>query len=86
MGESLFSLHVPSGFGGRAGSEVSTDCIFYWSVLAAATFLGGRSGVGGVGARARHKLGLLLGSVAVADLSGSGSGPEELEQELEQEP
>ena len=38
---SLFSLCVPSGFGGRAGSEVSTGQVFRQGVLVAITFFEG---------------------------------------------
>lgn len=39
---SICSLHVPSGFGVRAGSEVSRGHVFFWGVLAAAALVGGR--------------------------------------------
>ena len=51
MGVSLYSLHVPSRFGGRAGSDVSRSHIFPQGVLAAITLVGG--GAGDEGARAR---------------------------------
>ena len=41
MAVSLCSLHVPSGFGGRAGSKVSTGQIFAYGVLAVITLVGG---------------------------------------------
>ena len=65
---SLCSVHVPGGFGGRAGPEVSGDCIFSQGVLAATTVVGGRAGVEGETARARCQPGLLLGSIPVATL------------------
>ena len=40
VGASLDSLHVPSGFGGRAGSDMSTSHIFPQGVLAASTLVG----------------------------------------------
>ena len=43
--ESLSNLCVPSGFGGRAGSEVSTGRAFPRDVLAATALAGGRAGV-----------------------------------------
>ena len=45
-GAPLCSLHVSRGFGGRNGSGLSTGCTFPWGLLAAATLVGGRSGVG----------------------------------------
>lgn len=33
---------MPSGFGVRAGSEVSRGHVFFWGVLAAAALVGGR--------------------------------------------
>lgn len=53
---SLCSEHVPGGFDGRAGPEVSGDCIFSQGVLAATTVVGGRAGVGGATARASPRL------------------------------
>lgn len=40
MEVSLCSVHVPGGFGGRAGPEVSSDCVFSQGVLAATTVVG----------------------------------------------
>ena len=40
-------MHVPGGFGGRAGPEVSGDCVFSQGVLAATVVVGGRAGVEG---------------------------------------
>ena len=68
MEVSLCSVHVPGGFGGRAGPEVSGDCVFSQGVLAANAAVGGRAGVGGATARARCQPGLLLGSIPVATL------------------
>ena len=74
VGMSLCSLHVPSGFGGRTGSEMSMGCVFTWGVLAATTLMGGRAGDGGARAGARCELELLLCSVAITTLSGGGIG------------
>ena len=79
MGPSLFSLHVPSGSGGRARYEVSMGCIFPWGLLAVTARVGNRSGVEGARARTRCELGLLLCSMAITALSGVGLGPEGLE-------
>ena len=65
------SVCVPSGFGGRAGSEVSMGHIFPWGVLAATTLLDDMAGDGGVRVRARCEPGLLLCSVAVTTLSAA---------------
>ena len=64
---SLCSVHVPGGFGGRAGPEVSGDCVSQ-GVLAATAVVGGRAEVRGDTARARCQPGLLLGSIPVATL------------------
>ena len=80
MGASLCSLCVPSGFGGRARSEVSIGCAFPQGVLAAIMLVGGGAGYGGARARARCELGLLLYSVAITTLSVVGLGPKVLEQ------
>ena len=49
VGTCLCSLCVLSGFGGRAGSDVSTGHVFPQDVLAAITLVGGGAGDGGVG-------------------------------------
>lgn len=82
VGVSLCNLLVHSGFGGRAGPEMSMGCIFPWGVLAATTLVGGRAGVRGTRTKARCKSGLFLSLVAVIPLSWVGLGAEELEQEL----
>ena len=46
MEVSLCSLSKPSGFGGKAGSEVRAGCVFPGGVLAAAALVGGRAEVG----------------------------------------
>ena len=51
---------MPSGFGGRSGSEVSMGQVLLWDVLAAITLVGGRAR-----ARARCEPGFLLYSVAI---------------------
>lgn len=38
-GISLYSLYVPGGFGGRTGSGIPTNHIFYRGVLAAVTLI-----------------------------------------------
>ena len=55
MEVTLYSLHVSSGFGGRAGSEVSVGHIFTWAVLETVnpTLMGGRPGDGRATVRAR---------------------------------
>lgn len=56
--------------------------LFPYFVLVATTLVGGRDGVGGARARARHEQGLLLCSVTVSSLSGVESMAEGLEQKL----
>ena len=58
IGASLYSLHVPVGFGVRAGLQVNTSHIFPQSVLVAITLVGSGSGDEGARARDRCKLGL----------------------------
>lgn len=43
---SLCNLSRPSGFGGKAGSEVSAGCVFPGGVLAALALVGGRAEAG----------------------------------------
>ena len=66
----MFGLHVPSSFGGIAGSEVSTSHLSSRDVLAVAALVGGRARDGGTRAIARCELGLLLGSAAATALLG----------------
>ena len=80
VGAFLHSLHVPSSFDGRAGSDMSTSHIFPQGVLAASILVGGGAGEGGAEARARCEAGLLLCSVAITALLGAGSDPKLLEQ------
>ena len=81
MEVSLCSVHVPSGFGGRAGPEVNGDCVYSQGVLAATIVVGGRAGVGGVTARARCQPGLFLCSIPVATLLWEESKAKWKEQE-----
>ena len=74
-GAFLFSLRVPSGFGGRAGSAVSTSHVFPQGVLAAITLVGSRAGDAEARAGAKCKSGLLLCSVASTTLMGVGAAP-----------
>lgn len=69
------SLCIPSGFGGRAGSQLSVGCIIPLGVLASITLVKGRVGNGGAKARAKCELGLLLCSVAITILLVAESGP-----------
>ena len=69
----LYGLCMPSGFGGRPGSEVGMSHVFPQGVLAAITLV--RGGDGGAKARAKCELGLLLCSVAITILLVAGSGP-----------
>ena len=80
MWECPYSLHVPSGFGGRAGSDVSMSLILPHGVLAALTMVGCGAGDGGSRARARCEPGLLLCSEASTALLGTGSGLKLLEE------
>lgn len=54
-GHILYGLCMPSGFGGRPGSEVSVGHIFTWAVLETVnpTLMGGRPGDGRATVRAR---------------------------------
>lgn len=53
VGMSLCNLHVPSGFGGRGGSEVNTVCVSPQGALAAIALVGDGAGVGGARATVR---------------------------------
>ena len=53
VGASLCSLHVPSGFAGRPGSEVSTGCVILWGVLATTALVGCMAGVSGARVNSR---------------------------------
>lgn len=70
VGASLCSLHVPTGFVGRAGSEVSVAHIFPWDLLVIITLMGGETDVGETRDRTRCENGLLFYSVAVSALPG----------------
>lgn len=76
MWEHLYAVCLPSGFGGRAGSEVSIGHVFPQSVLTGITLVVGGHGDGEGGGRARYDLGLLLSSVVITALLGVVSGPE----------
>ena len=78
----LYSLHVSSGFGGRAGSDMSMGHIFPHGVLAGVTLVGGGAGDGGATCRARCELGHLLCSVADITLLGERSSLKLLKQKL----
>ena len=69
---SLYHLHVPSNFGGRAGSNASICQVFLQCVLAAVTFVGSVTRDGGARARSRCELGFLLCSLA--NITGVGVG------------
>ena len=47
-GATLCSVPVTSGFGGRAGREVSGDCFSSHSVLAATALVGSKAGARGL--------------------------------------
>ena len=65
LGAFLSRVYLPTGFGGRAGSDMNTSHIFPQGVQAAITLVGCGAGDGGTRARFRHELGLLFCSVAV---------------------
>lgn len=75
MGASLYSLDVPSDFGGRAGSEMNTYHIFPLRMLLALTLVGGEAGDEGAIASAMCDPWLLL-SVTDTTLFGAGLGPQ----------
>ena len=52
MGASLYSLYVPSGFGGRAKLDMNARHIFIQDVLAAITLVEGGARNGGARTRA----------------------------------
>ena len=79
MGVFPCSLPLPSGFGGRAESEVRTGYAFPQSALAAVTLVGHKAGDGGDIARASCDPGLPPGLMAVATLKGEGLRPKGLE-------
>jgi len=62
VGVALCRLHVPSGFGGRAESDMHVSYVFTQGVLAAITMVGG--GAGDRGARTGARYDLLLCLVA----------------------
>ena len=62
---------MPSGFGGRAGSDVSLNYIFP-RCAGSVTLEAGGAGDGGARSRARCYLGLLLCSLSDSALMGAG--------------
>lgn len=68
MLEALYDLWVPSGFGGRAGSEVSIYHVLPWVCWQLPTLMCGRYRYGEDRARSRCYLRVLLGSVVVTTL------------------
>ena len=80
VGVSLCSLHMPSGFGGRAGYDVNTSEVFPQGVLAAITLVGGRAEDGGGSAGARCELGFPFCLVVLTALSGAEASLKLLEQ------
>ena len=80
MGASLYRLHVPNAFGGRAGFGVDASHIFPQGVLAAIILAGGGAVDRGARAEDRCEAGLPLCSVAKTALSGVRSNPKLLEQ------
>ena len=82
MGVSLYSLCVPSDFGGRTGSDVNMSHALLQGVLMAITLVESDAGSGGTRARGSCEPGLLLCSVAntTHHLMGAGLGSKLLEQ------
>lgn len=74
------SEHVPSGFGWRDGSEMSTSYLFPLSILAALTLVENGAGVGMSRARVRCKMEHLPCSVVATSIWEVRSGPNILEQ------
>ena len=74
MGVSLYRLHVPSAFGGRARFDMDASHVFPKGVLAAIMV---RVGAGNVGVRARvgYEVELPLCSVVITTLLGQGLIP-----------
>lgn len=81
LGISLYSILVPSGFGGRAGSDVNRSFVFPHFVLAAITMVVGAASGQGARARARYES-VLLYSVAIAALLRVVSVPMLLKQKV----
>ena len=75
VGALLYGLHMPCGFGGRAGFDVNRSHVFPQGVLAAITLLGGGARDG-----ARCEPALPLCSVALTTLLQVGMGSKMLEQ------
>ena len=71
-------MRLPRGFGGGAGSDMSTSYVFTQGVLAAITLMRGGAGDGGARTRASYDLGLLclvannlLGGVVRSQVAGA---------------
>ena len=79
-GSILYSLCVPSDFGGRPGFYVNMSCIFPHVVVAVGTLVGVETGDGVFRARIRCELGLLLCSVVNTTLLRVGLWPKLLEE------
>lgn len=80
VGVSLYSLCMPSVFGGKSGFELSMSDIFPQCVVAAIILVGGGIGDEGSRDRARCEPGLLFCSVANITLLRAGPGPKLLKQ------
>ena len=74
MGALLYSLCVPSVFGGSAEFHMNKSNLFIQCVLAAITLVQDWSGDGGAKARVKYE------SLAVQALSESGLDPELMDQ------
>ena len=74
VGVSLCSLHVLSGLGGIAGSDMNTSYIFTWDVGALLPLVGSGAGEEGAKDMARCDLELLLCSGASNTLLEVGVG------------
>ena len=72
VGISLYSLHVPNGFGDRAEFGVNTIHVFPQGTVTAITLVDGGAGDGGSRARTRCEPGLLLCLVATTTYQGLG--------------
>ena len=79
---SIYSLHVPIAFGGKAGFDMNRRYTFPQVVLASVTLVRGGAGDGGARARAMCEPVLPLCSVAIPVLSGVGLDPKLMEQKL----
>lgn len=64
----LHRLRGPIRFGGRTGSEANVGHILSWNALVATILVVGRDRVKKASAAARHKPGLLLGSIVITSV------------------